>query len=68
MHRAAQDGLGFIPIYDAIVAPAIQHYGWKTIGTAKDCSGHFYAITAERKLKYPAILAITQHAQSQLFA
>jgi LysR family transcriptional activator of nhaA len=68
MHHAAKDGLGFIPVYDAIVAPAVEHYGWKTIGRARGCSGHFFAITAERKLKYPAILAITEHAQSRLFA
>jgi LysR family transcriptional activator of nhaA len=68
MHRAAKDGLGVIPVYTAIVAPAVKHYGWKTIGCATECSGHFYAITAERKLKYPAILAITQHAQARVFA
>lgn len=68
MHRAAKDGLGFIPVHTAIVAPTVQHYGWKKIGRVPDCTGQFYAITAERKLKYPAILAITEHAQSRLFA
>ena len=68
MHRAAEDGLGFIPVYTVIVPAVIKQYGWKKIGRAEDCTGHFYAITAERKLKHPAVLAITEHAQSRLFA
>jgi len=68
MHRAAEEGLGFIPVYTVIVAPSVKHYGWKKIGRATDCAGHFYAITAERKLKHPAVLAITEHAQFRLFA
>jgi LysR family transcriptional activator of nhaA len=68
MHRAAEDGLGFIPVYTAIVEPIVKQYGWKKIGRVPECAGQFYAITAERKLKHPATLAITKHAQAQLFA
>lgn len=68
MHRAAVDGLGFVPIHTAIVRPAVKQYGWKVIGRTEECSGTFYAITAERRLKHPAILAITEHAQVKLFA
>lgn len=68
MHRAAEDGLGFIPVYTVIAPAVMKQYGWKKIGHAEDCTGHFYAITAERKLKHPAVLAITEHAQSRLFA
>jgi hypothetical protein len=28
----------------------------------------FYAITAERRMKHPAAVAITEHAYSELFA
>lgn len=68
MHRAAEDGLGFVPVHSAIARPAVKQYGWKVIGRAAQCSGQFYAITAERRLKHPAILAITEHAQLTLFA
>lgn len=68
MHRAAVDGVGVIPIYTAIALPEMKQYGWKKIGRATRCSRHFYAITAERKLKHPAIFAITEYAQLQLFA
>ena len=68
MHRAAEDGLGFIPVYSAIVASIVKQYGWKKIARVPECVGQFYAITAERKLKHPATLAITSHAQARLFA
>lgn len=68
MHLAVMDGLGFVPVHTAIARPAMQQFGWKVIGHAPQCSGHFYAITAERRLKHPAILAITEHAQFKLFA
>ncbi len=68
LNRAAVDGFGFVPVYTAIVRLAAKQHGWKVIGRADQCSGHFYAITAERRLKHPAILAITEHAQFELFA
>ena len=68
MNRAAADSFGFVPVYTAIARPAIKQNGWKVIGRARQCSGNFYAITAERRLKHPAIVAITEHAQLELFA
>lgn len=38
-------------------------YGVAEIGTATGCIEQFYAISAERKIKHPAIAAITQAAQ-----
>lgn len=68
MYRAAEDGLGFVPVHSAIAQGAAKQHGWKVIGRARQCTGHFYAITAERRLKNPAILAITENAQLRLFA
>ena len=68
MHRAAVDGLGFVPVHAAIAPAALKQYGWKTIGRATSCAGHFYAITAERRVRNPAVLAITENAQLRLFA
>jgi LysR family transcriptional regulator, transcriptional activator of nhaA len=68
MHRAAVDGLGFVPVHAAIAPAAIKQYGWKTIGRATSCTGHFYAITAERRVRNSAVLAITENAQLRLFA
>ena len=67
MHPAAVDGLGFVPVHTVIARRAAQQNGWKAIGRSRECTGQFYAITAERKLKHPAVMAITEHAQSRLF-
>jgi LysR family transcriptional activator of nhaA len=68
MHRAAAEGLGIVPVHTVIVKGAARTNGWKVIGEIDECLGQFYAITAERKLKHPAIVAITEHAQARLFA
>ncbi len=68
MHPAADDGTGFVPIHRVISKRAARLYGWQTVGRASDCIGRFYAITGQRRLKHPAIVAITEHAQSRLFA
>ncbi len=68
MHPAATDGLGFVPIHTVIAKRAARQNGWKMIGRVSQCTGQFYAITAERRLKHPAIVAITEHAHSRLFA
>jgi LysR family transcriptional activator of nhaA len=68
MHPAALDGVGFVPVHTVISLRAARQNGWKVIGRARQCTGQFYAITAERRLKHPAIVTITEHAQSTLFA
>lgn len=68
MHPAAVDGVGFVPIHTVIARRAARQNGWRVIGRVRQCTGQFYAITAERRLKHPAIVAITEHAQSRLFA
>jgi LysR family transcriptional activator of nhaA len=68
MHRAAAEGLGIVPVHTLIAKGAMRQNGWKIIGEIDECRGQFYAISAERKLKHPAILAITENAQARLFA
>ena len=68
MHPAAVDGAGFVPVHAVIAKQAARQYGWKVIARVGQCTGQFYAITAERRLKHPAVIAITEHAQSRLFA
>ena len=68
MHPAAADGAGFVPVHTVIAKRAARQNGWKVIGRVSQCTGQFHAITAERRLKHPAIVVITEHAQSRLFA
>jgi LysR family transcriptional activator of nhaA len=37
------------------------------IGATEDCRERFFALSAERRLKHPAVIAISQTARSDLF-
>jgi LysR family transcriptional activator of nhaA len=60
----AQEGAGFLPLYSVAAdsAPRLSE-----IGGAPECRCHLHAITVERRLKHPAILAVTAHAQQEIF-
>ncbi len=66
MKIAAVDGLGFFALPTLVVKEAVAHYGFEIIGRTEDCRQQFYAISAERKLTHPAVLAITSQALSAL--
>lgn len=59
---------GFFPVHTIAVNHAIQHFGFKIVGELSDVHGQFYAMTAGRRLKHRAVIALTQHAHTQLFA
>jgi LysR family transcriptional regulator, transcriptional activator of nhaA len=67
MKVAAADGLGCFPLPTRAVAETISRYGFKVIGEAEDCAAHYYAITAERRLTHPAVMAVTSNARGTLF-
>ena len=62
MKMAAADGMGFLPVPLAAAREAEKRWGLKTIGRAADCRMQFYAITTERRVQHPAVIAITQAA------
>jgi len=68
MEVAASGALGFTAVHTVVDSAALKHYGLKVIAKVEECGSDFYAITAERRLKHPAAMAITEHAYSQLFA
>jgi len=53
------EGCGFVVVPTAVASEAIERYGFISIGRAREVETQFYAITAERRLTHPAILAIT---------
>lgn len=61
------DGFGFFAVPSVIAAEIAQRYSVVEIGAAPDCIERFCAISVERKLKHPAVVAITQAARSALF-
>jgi LysR family transcriptional activator of nhaA len=63
----ATESDAFFPVHTVAVAEAVQRYGFKKVGEAADCKTEFFAITAERRLKHPAIVALTEYAHKKLF-
>ena len=67
MEVCSSGGRGFTVVHTVIDRSALKHYGLRVIAKTKDCGSDFFAITAERRVKHPAAMAITEHAYSQLF-
>jgi len=63
----ALHGLGFMSLPTMVAKEVETRFGFRMIGRTDDCRQQFYAITAERKLAHPAVLAITSNAKAGLF-
>jgi len=62
-----QAGTGLFPAPVAIEAEIRVQFGVKVVGRVDAVKARFYALSAERKLKHPAVLAIREAARSELF-
>lgn len=62
-----QAGVGLFAAPAAIESEVRRQYGVRRIGALEGVSERFYAISAERRLKHPAVLAISQAARAKLF-
>jgi len=58
----ALQGRGFMCVPSIVAKEAAQRYGLRPIGRSRECRQQFYAITTERKLTHPAVIAITSRA------
>ncbi|HWM24284.1 MAG TPA: LysR family transcriptional regulator [Chthoniobacterales bacterium] len=67
MEVCASGGRGFTVVHTVVDRAALKHYGLRVIAKVEECGSDFYAITAERRVKHPAAVAITEHAYSHLF-
>ncbi len=61
----AGDGLFFSPT--AIEKEVRAHYNVSVVGRIEELAERFYAISVEKKLKHPAVVAITEAAREALF-
>ena len=68
MNILALQGLGFMAVPSIVAKELVGRYGFRVIGRSRECQQQFYAITAERKLTHPAVLAITSDARQRLLA
>lgn len=61
------DGLGAFAVPQVIADTIEPSYGTRLIGTAEDVVERFYAISVERRIKHPAVIAISDAARQSLF-
>ena len=63
----AEAGIGFIPAPLAIKAEIEKQFGLRLMMPIPNAIERFYAITVQRRLQHPAVVAISQAARSTLF-
>lgn len=63
---AGKAGVGVFAIASAIRADVQAMYGVELIGKIPSISERFYAISAERRLKHPGVVAISEAARKKL--
>jgi LysR family transcriptional activator of nhaA len=63
----ATAGRGFTVVPTVVAREIMKHWALRVIANVDECGTEFYAITAERRVKNPAAIAITEHAYINLF-
>jgi LysR family transcriptional activator of nhaA len=63
----AQKGTGLFPIPVVLRKTFQTVYGFQHVGDARGVAGQFYAVSVERKLKNPAVIAICESARQRMF-
>jgi LysR family transcriptional activator of nhaA len=53
---------------DAIHAEVARQYGAKRLGPAEGVRERIYALSLERRLRHPAVVAISAAAKARVFA
>lgn len=62
-----QEGVGLFVVPEVIVKEVSSSYGVSPLGTIPSLTESFYAISAERRLQHPAVLAVASEARKKLF-
>ena len=67
MKAFAEEGLGIFPGPEVIADEVARQHGVRMISAVDDMSCRYYAISVQRKLSHPAVVAISESAQNILF-
>lgn len=67
MKAFGQAGSAAFPAPSAIEREVIRQYGVRPVGRVKAIRERYYAISAERRLKHPGVIAITNAARTEVF-
>lgn len=63
-----QEGLGLFVVPTAVEEEICRQYGVRLVGRLESVVERFYAISVERRLKHPAVLAISEAARKTLLS
>ena len=61
-------GLGVFAVADVAEKEVLQRYNVQLVGRVEDLRHRFYAISLERKIRHPAVVAISDAARKHIFA
>lgn len=68
MKTFGQAGLGVFPA-PSVMRDEVRHlYDVEVVGVADDIDMRYFAVSSERRLKHPAVMAVSKHARQDLFA
>ena len=67
MKAFGEAGAGIFTSPTTVEDDVVAKYGVRVIGRSEDLKERFYAISAERRIKHPAVSVITEAARSELF-
>jgi LysR family transcriptional activator of nhaA len=62
-----EHGMGIFAAPSIIEAEVLQHYAVRVVGRSKAVGQQFYAISVERKIRHPAVVAICEAARKDIF-
>jgi len=62
-----QDGVGLFPAPSVIESSIRRQYEVEVVGRVPEVRERFYAISVERRVRHPAVMAIYQAAREQIF-
>lgn len=68
MKAFGKAGAGIFPAPEVLTAEIRGQYAAEIIGRAESAAARYYAISIERKLTHPAVVAITESAKTNLFS
>jgi LysR family transcriptional activator of nhaA len=68
MKTFGEAGAGIFTVPEAVQDDVLDKYDVEIIGRSDEVVERFYAISAERRIKHPAVSAITETARSGLFS
>jgi LysR family transcriptional activator of nhaA len=67
LHTFAEAGLGIFAAADVLESQFRTRHGLRRIGHTGDVRAHFYAISVERHLQHPGVVAICETGRNSLF-